>query len=157
MLGFGDFEAKKKFVCLKLDAASVYNIQEWCGGRFDQTVGHDGNKVDEFCFHVTLFYSSNGSNIPVGEHNIPKIPLVFSDIALFGENNNIPVLKLVATPELLKYRRIFEALGLQDTWPEWKPHVTVSYNFNGNFKEIENLPMPVKPIYVNKLIIEDQS
>ena len=122
---------------------------------FDIKTNHSGEEVGEFDFHVTLFYTSNKLNVQNCAKHIEQIPLKIIGFEFFGEEKNIPVLLLDKTDGLLKTRRFFENIGMVDQWGEdWKPHISVSYNFNGEKK------IPVLPkgdIYGNFLVIEDQS
>lgn len=147
---------KRKYVCLKLDKSSVQAMNFWCAeNNFDITKNYSGEDTATFDFHITVFHSMNAVRLSDAEVNLKPIQFTFSELALFGENQNVPVLKVFPNTNLLKVRSTFEALGLQDKWDGWKPHVSVSYNFNGTHSDIQNIKLPVFPVFVDKLIVED--
>lgn len=156
MMNFLEFvdNKKKKFVGLFLCDESQRLMSEWCKlNNFDISISYSGVKTNKFDFHLTVFYTNNEVIANNGIIKIKKLPIFFEKYEMLGKENNIPVIKIKPSDMLLKIRKLFENKGFEDEWPSWKPHISLSYNFNGS---IIGMPLPNFKIYVDKIIIEDQ-
>lgn len=158
MIGFSEFNQRKretrKFVSLWLDDYSQKKMMNWASGLgFNTRIDYDGNPTDSFDFHLTVFYTSNTSSITNDSIQLPQTRIIPENFDLLGKALDIPVLKIEKTAPLLFIRNHFESLGLEDEWPEWKPHVSLSYKYDGS-PTIKGLPLPDFPIYVDCLKIE---
>jgi 2'-5' RNA ligase len=125
------------------------------------TKSYSGGEIspEEFDFHTTMFYSVEPptSPIPNGHSKVRPLTLTVKGIDLFGPNKNIPVLVMEPSAELLEVRKyIAEKHGLFDSWPEYKPHLTISYNYTGG-----PIPMDVvqdiidTPVQYDTLVVSD--
>lgn len=156
MMKFSKFveRSNKKFVGLFLCKESQRLMSEWCKlNNFDITKNYSGEPTNNFEFHLTVFYTNNEVMAKNEIMNIKKIPIFFDEYDMLGKEKNIPVIKIQPTNVLLKIRKLFENHGFKDEWPSWKPHISLSYNFNGSIKGI---PLPNFKIYADTIKIEDQ-
>lgn len=163
MLGFNQYRdnAAKKFVCLVLEDKSQELLRHWCHDRgLDLSKDYDGNDQDpsRFEFHCTVSYSENPSFIETGTKEIERVPMFGDKIGFLGASDTgkpaVPVIHLMKTPELLNIRTIFEGIGLKDKWPEWKPHISLSYNYKPGV-DLDDVDPPDFPFYADKIKIED--
>lgn len=151
----------KKFICLEFSYQTQQNLTKWATeAGFNLSKDYNGNPVSDFGFHVTVICSNNGPSAPLpnGEmwlqNPIDFVPLNFQ---VLGIDRQIPVLVLTKTPGLLKIRQQFQDLyGLTDKFPDYKPHVSLSYAWNGSPK-LTQVRLPNFPLTVDKIKIEDSN
>jgi hypothetical protein len=123
-----------KYIAVQYDEATQKKLREWAiKNGFDLTQDYDGNNQDakDFDFHTTIFYSTSEHDIKneILQINRSRTAKVV-DIEMLGVNNNIPVLKIESN-DILKIRRYYEAeYDMKDAWPEYKPHISLSYSKN---------------------------
>lgn len=119
----------RKYVAVVYDDETQAKLRDWCKENgFDLSKNYNGNDQDssEFEFHTTVFYSEN----EVAMKN-EVFPLTYGEafpikFKLLGENKDIPVL-LVSSSDLNDIRDEFERKGLKDKWPDFLPHISLSY------------------------------
>jgi hypothetical protein len=161
MLKFSDYlnTFKKKFVCIYFDETTNKNLYEYAtNAGFDISHDYQGNKIDpkSFDFHVTIFYTSNTCNIKNMKIKVDSnVKSKVLGIRLLGENEDIPVLRL--DNEFKVFRDTFEELGLKDNWPEWLPHVSLSYKYDKETKIADGLIVPDFDIIPSHIMIKDQN
>lgn len=149
----------RKFICLKTSPLTTKNLRDFClKNDIDISKDFDGKSIapTDFMFHYTVFYSSNKPNIILPETvaEIKKFSTYSLGFQILGKENNCLTLNLMKTPKLLSYRNRFEKYyGLEDEWPEHKPHLTLTYNYDN--RNIEELILPIFPIEFSILKIED--
>lgn len=146
------FNLKKKYIAIHFTKETEEALRNYAlSNNFDLTKNYNGDNIEprEFKFHTTVFFTdkphpiSNKTIKVDGEASVKSIELL-------GKNKDIPVLKL--DTGFNHIRKQFEELGLSDEWPEYKPHVTLSYQY----KSINNLKLPEFKIVADHIIIEDQ-
>ena len=145
---------KKKYVALYFDKESNDRLRDYARTNyFDISYGYDGSSIEEeaFEFHTTVFYKSNEINLKNGNHEITPIEASFKQLKLLGPDHDIPVIEL--NGEFKTVRESFEIMGLKDKWPNWIPHVTLSYKYNN----INNKPLPNFKVRATHIIVRDQS
>lgn len=149
----------KKYVAVMFDARTESALRAWAlSYGFDLTAKFDGTTqaIEDFDFHTTVFYTNN---IVYSETGIVPLKRPFKirpiGFDLLGLDNNIPVMLIAPEDELLEIRHIFEEAGMEDQWPAYKPHITVSYGYKGQ-PPIENLQLPDFDIIVDRVKISDQ-
>jgi hypothetical protein len=130
MKNFKEFIAKRKNVAIEYDAESQKNLREWAEQNgFDLSVKYNGEKQDpkDFDFHTTIFYSTN--EVPLRNRTIRQTPteVIITGIKFLGENEDIPVLTISVSGGINYLRQHYEKLGLEDKWPTYQPHISVSY------------------------------
>lgn len=149
----------KKYIELALSEESQSKLRKWCMDKgFNIKKNYNGTPIDpeQFHFHITIFYSDNKKYVANGSFQLEEpIQITFSRPVLFGEKKDVPVFLVNKTPELVNIRKIYENMGLTDSWGDWKPHVSISYAYNGK-PEISTLKMPDFDLYVDKIKIENQ-
>ena len=145
----------RKYVAVIYDNDTQRNLREWCmENGFDLSKSYNEADQDpsEFEFHSTVFYSENEV---VMKNEI--LPLVYGEafpvkFKLLGENNDIPVL-LVSSSDLNDIRDEYERKGLEDKWPEFLPHVSLSYVRKDY--DLSGLELPEFRMKFGELKIED--
>lgn len=149
----------KKYIELSLSEESQSKLRKWCIKQgFNINKNYNGNSIpsDQFHFHITVFYSDNKKYVMNGSFELEEpIEISFSKVALLGEKKNIPVFLVNKTPEIVNIRKIYENMGLTDSWGDWKPHVTVSYAYGGT-PSLKSVQMPDFDLYVDRLKIDNQ-
>ena len=125
-----------KYVAVQYDEATQKKLREWAiKNGFDLTKTHDGDdqSAKDFDFHTTKFFSTSEHDIKnevidLGESETGTAKIV--GIELFGVDSNIPVLKIESL-DIYGIRKYYEnRYNMKDAWPEYKPHVSLSYSTN---------------------------
>jgi 2'-5' RNA ligase len=151
-----EFIAKRKCVSVQYDKESQNKLREWAvKNGFNLSLNYDGVEQDpkEFDFHTTVFYSTNEINLRNKSVKIPAAEVTITKIKFLGENEDIPVLAIEPTEGIKELREYFESLGLEDKWPSYQPHISLSYAKEQ--KDTSEIKLPdFKPKY-DTLIIED--
>jgi 2'-5' RNA ligase len=151
-----EFMAKRKYVSVQYDDESQKKLREWAEQNgFDLSVKYNGEEQDpkDFDFHTTIFYSTN--EVPLRNRTIRQTPteVIITGIKFLGENEDIPVLTVSVSGGIKDLRQHYEDLGLEDQWPTYQPHISVSYAKKP--MDIKKLKLPTfRPKY-NKIMIKD--
>lgn len=151
-----EFMAKRKYVAVQYDKESQDKLRDWATKNgFDLSVKYNGDKQDpkEFDFHTTIFYSTNEINLKNKEQKVKPTEVTITGIKFLGEDKDVPVLSVAVSGGIKDLRQQFEDLGLEDQWPSYLPHISLSYAK----KQIDTSKMKLpdfKPKY-DKLTIED--
>ena len=135
--------AAPKIVMLFADAASQRTWREWCLQHgFDITHKFTGRRISptEFDFHTTLLASKNAITLPATSHAIRPLTLLPCGFEVLGEKT--PTAVFPAVPDLTAKRdHLISTYGIEPTFPTFRPHVSLSYNWDG--KPLLNvLPLP---------------
>lgn len=148
---------EKKFVYLEVDEHSSDLLRYWCKiNDFNLLVNYDGFPQTEECFkfHLTIFHTENEVEYSNGRYPIFPVELQFDRFEVLGEENDVPVIKVKKTLELQLIRNKFVDLGFKDKWPEWKPHISLSYDRKKY--DLNNLSLPKFTLLCKYLTIEKQ-
>ena len=160
MLGFKDFMEKaptKKYVAVQYDESTQRKLRAWAEDNgFDLMTKYDGTKQDpkDFDFHTTIFFTTT-------EHQIPNHVKVIApsgsakvvDIMMLGVNNDIPVLK-IESPMIMRIRKHYaEAYGMKDAWPNYIPHVSLSYS--KDLPDMSKVKPPTFELTFNEIKVDD--
>jgi 2'-5' RNA ligase len=124
-----EISKSRKYVAVIYDDESQRKMREWCQENgFDLTKKYNGREQpqEDFDFHTTVFYSINESQM-----RNEMLPLTHGEafpvkLKLLGENQDIPVLVIVS-PGINDIREEFVRRGLMDKWPDYIPHISLSY------------------------------
>ena len=107
------------------------------------------NPIDPAKFHTTIIYSraeiDKKYQISISEAEMKKLDWVFSptELAMFGEGDQrILVLKLLA-PQLNEMHETLLLNGATFDYPEYNPHVTLSYDVPEGYDWQRIVPPPV--------------
>jgi hypothetical protein len=151
-----EFIAKRKYVAVVYDDDSQKKLREWATDNgFDLTVKYNGDEQDpkDFNFHTTIFHSVNEVNLRNSQNKEKPTEVIISGIKFLGENKDIPVLSLSLSGGLKDIREHFERLGLEDEWPTYKPHISLSYAKKQI--DVSNIKLPDFRPKFDKIKIED--
>jgi 2'-5' RNA ligase len=151
-----EFMAKRKYVAIQYNKESQDKLRDWATKNgFDLSVKYNGDEQNpkEFDFHTTIFYSTNEVNLKNKEQKVKPTEVTITGIKFLGEDKDVPVLSVAVSDGIKDLRQQFEDLGLEDQWPSYQPHISLSYAK----KQIDTSKMKLpdfKPKY-DKLTIED--
>ena len=140
---------ERRYIAVVYDDETQDRLRSWAEDNgFDLSFKFDGSKQspDQFDFHTTVFYSETTHpeldygfydlDEYIGEHSGEARVVGFE---LLGQDNDIPVFK-IESEQISKLRRYFEVNHhMEDKWPSFKPHVSVSYRRSPEYK-VDNLP-----------------
>lgn len=149
----------KKYVALNFTDTTSRMLRMWCiANGFDLTVKFNGDTIDpnQFDFHTTIFFSDTVHTTKPGTMTIKPFEVKVKGFDMLGVEKNVPVMlvDLDNTPELRTYRDFFERQGYKDSWPEYKPHISLSYAKDRT--SLEGVELPMFQIIANTIQIEDQ-
>lgn len=124
---------------------------------FDLSIDYEGNKQEPsaFDFHITIFYTTSTHNINDDLVKINPIKLTPSKLDLLGKEKNVPVISISPNKELLNLRNLFIEQGFKDAWPNYKPHISLSYRKQQY--NLSNIPLPDFSIIVDGMTIKNQN
>ena len=150
-------QLEKKYVEIQYDALSQRYLREFCKDNgFDLSIKFNGEYQDpvEFDFHSTVWFTTSEHTGRNASFDIAMQDFEAVQFSLFGEEENILVLE-ISSDDLVATREMFgEKLGMQDEWPDYKPHITLSYSFTGDLPDI---PLPdLSPLVADKLNVKSQ-
>lgn len=150
-------EMKTKYVAVQYDEATQRKLRKWAKDNgFDLATKYDGTTQPEedFNFHTTIFFTTSKHNIPNHVKTIaPSGSAKIVDIMMLGVNNDIPVLK-IESPMVQRLRKHYaETYGMKDAWPEYKPHVSVSYS--KDLPDMEKVKLPTFELTFNEIKVDD--
>jgi hypothetical protein len=74
---------------------------------------------------------------------------------LLGPEKNVPTILIDKSNELVNIRKLYETTGLKDSWPEWKPHLSVSYSYSGT-PVISDVKLPDFEVRVDTIVVKNQ-
>lgn len=146
---------ERKYIEISYDAVSQGYLREFClDNNFDLTVKFSGQEQDpeDFDFHSTVFFSTSEHHLENTSYEC-SVYVKPKGFALFGENQNILVME-VESDELLEIRKGYEnEHNMQDEWPSYRPHITLSYNYDGELPTIE---LPDFELHADQVNIKSQ-
>ncbi len=147
----------RKYIAVQYDNTTSKKLRNWASANgFDLSAKFSGEKQDpkEFDFHTTVFYSSNEANLEDGLYTVQKTPVEIVGFDMLGVEKNVPVLKVTGLDLLLIRKFYAEKYKLVDEWPEYKPHVSLSYATD-NLPDTDSLLLPDFVLYYDKVKIRD--
>jgi 2'-5' RNA ligase len=156
MKTFKEFTSKRKYVAVQYDKETQRKLRDWSQSNgFDLSVKYDGTEQDpkDFDFHTTIFYSKNEVRLRNQTARLDPTEVSITGIKFLGEDKDVPVLTISASDGILNLRQYYEGLGLEDEWPSYQPHISVSYAKNP--MDIKKIKLPTfKPVF-DRVVIED--
>lgn len=151
-----EFMAKRKYVAVQYDKESQDKLRDWATkNQFNLSVNYNGAEQDPkaFDFHTTVFYSTNESTIRNKKQKLSPAEVTITGIKFLGENKDIPVFAIELSGGIKDIRQEYQELGLEDKWPSYQPHISLSYAKEQ--RDVSAIKLPdFKPKY-DKLTIED--
>lgn len=156
---------EKKYIEIVYTLETQSQLMKYCQEHdFDNTVSSSQKSITprQFEFHSTIWYTTTTHSLKNNQYQIDEFEVIPIGFELFGPTNNILVLRiegkglisdpLSGTDTLLKLRTMFgDAYDMDDEWPDYKPHITLSYNHQGDIPDIE---LPSFPMTANLLRIK---
>ena len=144
----------RKYIAVVYDDESQKKLKEWAEDNgFNLAVNFDDSpqKPEDFEFHTTIFYSTNEVNLEDKIIDLPEHSVSISGIENLGREHDVPVLILTVSGGIREIREHYMEYGLEDEWPFWKAHISLSYDKQG--LDISKMKLPdFKPTF-NKLKI----
>ena len=151
-------QPKQKYIALYCDEETSQKLREWCDSNgFDLTKSYDGKELEpgEFKFHSTIWHTTSKHHLENGKTKITPVRAEIKSFECLGENNDIPVLKL-KSDELVELREKYQSeYNMEDQWPDYKPHVSLSYDRRDYTDELNRLTLPDFDVYYDTLVIDD--
>lgn len=160
MVSFKNFRlnSSRKAVLFCLSDDSQQQMSDWAITHgFDLTSKFDGSyqKPEDFDFHITVICSTNEVYVQNTCKTIPPLEVKLAQFDLLGKEHDVPVICTEISPEMQAHRALYTQLyGLHDKWPEWKTHISLSYNYHKN-PDLSSLPLPEFPVIIDKIKITD--
>lgn len=160
MASFNQFlrEAKRKAFLLLPDKQTNINIFNWATEKgFDLTKSYSGRDIrpEEFDFHVTVICSTNDVFVPSKVVDIRPITTTVTGYDILGIEKKVPVWTVDKNKEMVSRREFIEDFySVYDKWPEWKAHLSLSYNWNGT-PTLEDLDIPPFSLTFDRVSISD--
>jgi hypothetical protein len=151
----------RKVVVLIASHDTQAGLKAWAEEQgFDLATDYDGNPrpADRFDFHVTLVASKNEVFVPDTQHMIKPVGLDALGFAELGVDRRVPVLKMTPSARLIAMRAFFvETYGLEPTFADYKPHVSLSYAWDGSSPDLGEVEMPDVPLVFDQLRVKSLS
>jgi len=124
---------KGVYISLKVSEESKKEINKW---QEKYLKGTEYNKND---LHLTLIYSKKEHKERI-ETSSYKIPVIVTEYDIYGEEGNECLVAKVKSEELLfKNSELVNKYGFISDFPNYEPHITLSYNMNNI--QINSLPI----------------
>ncbi len=146
----------KKYISVVYDAESQKLLKEWAlENGFDLTKSYSGNDqaVEDFEFHTTIIYSKNKKYLTNQTLVRSSSEVIITGIKMLGENYDITVLSLSVSGAINQARLFYEGIGLEDYWPDFKPHISISYS--KVLPDMTDIKLPTFTPKFDKIVIED--
>ena len=148
-------QPEKKYIEIVYDPVTQGYLREYCLNHgFDLTTSFDGDtqSPEDFDFHTTVWFTTTEHSMENGSQTI-DVTVEPSGFDLFGEDENTLVL-LVSGKSLTDIREYFgNEYGMEDEWPDFTGHITLTYNHNG---AIPNISLPDIDLVADTLNIKTQ-
>lgn len=149
------FPLEKKYIEVSYSPVTQGYLREYCERNgFDLSIRFDGSKQDpeDFDFHSTIWFTTSEHRLKNGSFDV-FVAAKAKNFALFGEQKNILVLE-IESEGLNNIRDMYgREHKMTDQFPEYRPHVTVCYDWKG---DIPDVPLPEEELYADRLNIKTQ-
>lgn len=151
-----EFLSKRKYVAVQYDDESQKKLRDWAEENgFDLSIKYNGEEQgpEDFGFHTTIFFSTNEVELRNREIKQTPTEVIITGMKFLGENEDIPVLTISVSGGIKYLRQHYEDLGLEDQWPTYQPHISVSYAKQQI--DVKKIKLPdFRPKY-DKIVIKD--
>lgn len=151
-----EFLSKRKYVAVQYDDESQKKLRDWAEENgFDLSINYNGEEQgpEDFDFHTTIFFSTNEVELRNREIKQTPTEVIITGMKFLGENEDIPVLTISVSGGIKYLRQHYEDLGLEDQWPTYQPHISVSYAKQQI--DVKKIKLPdFRPKY-DKIVIKD--
>lgn len=128
-------------------------LRDWAKANgFDLGWSYSGwpQRSWEFDFHITLIATENAVSIPEGARWVEPVTVEVDGFEVLG---GTPTLKVKEHHALSAMRAFFmTAFGAKPTFPDFKPHISVSYKWAGE-PDLSTIAPPIGPLVFDYLIV----
>lgn len=149
-------EKSRRVMSLHADQQTQERMLAWAqDAGFDLGWNYDGWPIAEDCFrfHVTLLATENEVEVEDRWQSIGPLTVAATGFEVLGADRRVPVLRLADNAKLSAMRQFFiDAFGAVPTYPEFTPHVTLSYKWPGA-PDISRLQLPTFPLTFDYLVV----
>lgn len=149
MITFKEFKLNENkngvYIGMRLSSDSKKLIQDFINENDIQ------NPVPLSDLHVTLIYSEVYANGIDSKDKLDSVGGVSKGFSLFGEDKNVLVLEVESEGLTERHNEYMEQFPeLKWSWPDYKPHVTLSYDVGSDFD------LSILPPFKDKIIFVDE-
>jgi hypothetical protein len=133
-------ESTKKYIEVQYSDVTQGYLREYClDNEFDLSTRFNGDDqpVQAFDFHTTVWYTSNSVVMPNYSQDIDINDIEPKGFALFGPDENILVLEIDSEQIRSIRDKLGDEYGLEDEWPDYRAHITLSYSFSGELPTVD--------------------
>lgn len=134
------------------------SMRSWCKAQgFNISKSYSGKdiKPEDFDFHITIVASKNPVFVPITQHQIQPIKLKPYGFEALGVEQKVPTIRFEPSTPLKILREFYiKTYGIQPTFENFKPHMTVSYSWKGRPK-LDKVSLPTFPLIFDQLIVKD--
>lgn len=148
-----------KYVAVIFDDETQKKLREYCQANgFDITKNHNDEDIntEDFQFHCTIIYTDNQEtpDLTVGDDYEIDGEAEALDFKILGKNKHVLTLE-IDSDEIMELRDMVEEFGVFDEWPEYIPHVTLSYAWGVEEEPDEDIDLPDFPLTFSKMTISN--
>lgn len=148
----------RRVIALYADFDTQQALREWAEAQgFDLGWSFDGwpQESRSFDFHVTLVASENAIALEPSGRWVDTVELTPNGFKVMGDNT--PALAIEPNDTLNAMREFFvKSFGIKPTYPDFSPHVSLSYKWNGS-PSIDGLPPPPIALRFDYLVVAELS
>lgn len=165
---FNPIPLEKKYIEVTYDDETQNRLRDYCNQNgFDLSIKFSGSKQDpeDFDFHSTVWFTTTEHRLQNTSKKTRPFEVKPTGFELFGPKENILVM-LVEGGNFIDGKGVdgYDALqqlrdhyelrhGMEDEWPDFRPHITVCYNYDGG---IPDVALPDFPLVADTLNIKSQ-
>jgi hypothetical protein len=138
------------------DENTQVNLRNWAlSNKIDLTKKYNGElqKVEDFEFHTKIYYSINSIYMTNRVSRIYPSGAFFDYFDLFGNEKDIPVIRLQNMDAISQMREFFSGYDMKEDWPVFAPHISLSYARQKI--DLDSLTKPNFDLIFDRVIVED--
>lgn len=146
----------RKYVSVIYDENTQINLRNWVGyNNLNLTKKYNGElqKVEDFKFHTTVYYSTNPIYMTNRVSNLYPSEAFFDYFDLFGDEKDIPVMRLQNVGTISQIREFFSGYDMKEERPIFAPHISLSYAKQK--VELNAINKPNFDLIFDRVIVED--
>lgn len=146
----------RKYVCVEYSEETTLKLNKWATDNgFNLGVDFKGNPLNpaNFDFHTTIYFSTSRHDTSIGTIDVKPKSVDVKRMGFLGKNMEIPVLFL-GTRNIKPIRDYYKDNGFKDEWPEYLPHISLSYA-DEDHPDVEDVELPNFEIIFDKIKIKD--
>lgn len=148
----------RKYVAVQYDEETQKKLRAWAKENgFDLTKSFSGSdqKEEDFDFHTTIFFTTSVHDMKNETLDQPTKTSRAVGMKYLGPDKDVPVIS-VDGDDIRGLRKHYESMGMEDEWPSYQPHISVSYA-RDNLPDIDKVKLPDFDLKYDKIEIKDAS